>query len=63
MHPILSSPLTILGLVDRLGPGSPALNSPVCPVAQHRHPSGGLWLFELDLRRGGEGPHLADVRG
>lgn len=56
-------PLTILGLVDRLCPGAPALNSPVCPVAQHGDPSGGLGLFELDLRCGGEGPHLADVRG
>lgn len=63
MPPHPPSPLTILGLMDRLCPDAPALNSPVCHVAQHGDPSGGLRLFELDLRRGGEGPHLTDVRG
>lgn len=54
--------LTLLDVVDALGPAAPPLDPPLGSVLQHGNASGGFRLLKLDLRRGGESSHLHDGR-
>lgn len=54
--------LTLLDVVDALGPAAPPLDPPLGSVLQHGNASGGFRLLKLDLRRGGESSHLDDGR-
>lgn len=54
--------LTLLDVVDALGPAAPPLDPPLGSVLQHGNAPGGFGLLKLDLRRGGESSHLHDGR-
>lgn len=54
--------LTLLDVVDALGPVVLPLDPPLGSVLQHGNASGGFRLLKLDLRRGGERSHLDDGR-